>query len=175
MKNLNEYRTAILAWASDRDFDTGATVDGQLDKLFEEIGEFAGAAARSANPAKRDEMLLKMQDGLGDMFVVFCILAEKLGTELDFFDMEEYDQEANNAVLYLTAGCVAGLVEALRQNMGEDIMEPEEHFYFSVAIAKAVAEKNGFDFLACVDMAWNEIKDRKGRMINGVFVKESDL
>ena len=27
----------------------------------------------------------------------------------------------------------------------------------------------------CVDVAYNEIKDRKGLMVNGVFVKESDL
>ena len=27
----------------------------------------------------------------------------------------------------------------------------------------------------CVQAAWDDIKDRKGRMIDGVFVKESDL
>ena len=27
----------------------------------------------------------------------------------------------------------------------------------------------------CAEMAYNEIKDRKGKMVNGVFVKESDL
>ncbi|WP_308636132.1 MazG-like family protein [Paenibacillus silvisoli] len=27
----------------------------------------------------------------------------------------------------------------------------------------------------CINGAYNEIKDRKGKMINGVFVKESDL
>nr|WP_289038242.1 MazG-like family protein [uncultured Allobacillus sp.] len=27
----------------------------------------------------------------------------------------------------------------------------------------------------CVEVAYNEIKDRKGLMVNGVFVKESDL
>ena len=31
------------------------------------------------------------------------------------------------------------------------------------------------DFESCVQAAWNEIKDRKGRMIDGVFVKEGDL
>ena len=31
------------------------------------------------------------------------------------------------------------------------------------------------DFESCVQAAWDEIKDRKGRMINGVFVKEGDL
>lgn len=27
----------------------------------------------------------------------------------------------------------------------------------------------------CIDAAWDEIKDRKGKMLNGIFVKESDL
>jgi len=27
----------------------------------------------------------------------------------------------------------------------------------------------------CAELAYSEIKDRKGKMINGVFVKESDL
>lgn len=27
----------------------------------------------------------------------------------------------------------------------------------------------------CVNTAYNEIKDRKGKMINGVFIKEADL
>ncbi|MMZ46533.1 MazG nucleotide pyrophosphohydrolase domain protein [compost metagenome] len=31
------------------------------------------------------------------------------------------------------------------------------------------------DIQECVRGAYDEIKDRKGRMINGVFVKESDL
>lgn len=33
----------------------------------------------------------------------------------------------------------------------------------------------GLDFQTCVLLAYNEIKDRKGKMINGVFVKEADL
>lgn len=33
----------------------------------------------------------------------------------------------------------------------------------------------GIDFQQCVQDAYDEIKDRKGRMVNGVFVKEADL
>lgn len=33
----------------------------------------------------------------------------------------------------------------------------------------------GVDFNECLKMAYNEIKDRKGKMIEGVFVKEVDL
>jgi NTP pyrophosphatase (non-canonical NTP hydrolase) len=33
----------------------------------------------------------------------------------------------------------------------------------------------GLDIEECIQEAYDEIKDRKGKMINGVFVKESDL
>lgn len=33
----------------------------------------------------------------------------------------------------------------------------------------------GLDIQDCVKRSYDEIKDRKGRMINGVFVKEEDL
>ena len=33
----------------------------------------------------------------------------------------------------------------------------------------------GVDFNECLKMAYNEIKDRKGKMIDGVFVKDEDL
>lgn len=38
-----------------------------------------------------------------------------------------------------------------------------------------IAERNGLPIEECMKRAWNDIKDRKGKMINGSFVKESDL
>ena len=38
-----------------------------------------------------------------------------------------------------------------------------------------IAERNGLSLATCMEKAWQDIKDRRGRMIDGVFVKESDL
>lgn len=38
-----------------------------------------------------------------------------------------------------------------------------------------ITERNGVSLDECLACAWNEIKDRKGKMVNGIFVKESDL
>lgn len=38
-----------------------------------------------------------------------------------------------------------------------------------------VAYMNGLTYSECLEAAWESIKDRKGKMIEGVFVKESDL
>lgn len=35
-----------------------------------------------------------------------------------------------------------------------------------------LAAQMGLDFQSCVDGAYEEIKDRKGRMVDGIFVKE---
>lgn len=37
-----------------------------------------------------------------------------------------------------------------------------------------IAERNGFSLTECLEVAYNDIKDRKGRMVDGVFIKESD-
>ena len=35
-----------------------------------------------------------------------------------------------------------------------------------------IAERNGLSLFDCLSHAYNDIKDRKGRMVDGVFVKE---
>lgn len=44
-----------------------------------------------------------------------------------------------------------------------------------VSYLKAIAGKLGYDFVDCFELAYNEIKDRKGKWIDGTFVKEEDL
>jgi len=38
-----------------------------------------------------------------------------------------------------------------------------------------IAERNGLSLAICMEKAWQDIKDRKGRMVDGIFVKEGDL
>jgi len=38
-----------------------------------------------------------------------------------------------------------------------------------------IAERNGLTLQHCLDVAYDDIKDRKGRMVDGIFVKEADL
>lgn len=44
-----------------------------------------------------------------------------------------------------------------------------------VVVLTIMASMHGLLLEDCVDYAYNEIKDRKGRMINNVFVKEGDV
>jgi NTP pyrophosphatase (non-canonical NTP hydrolase) len=38
-----------------------------------------------------------------------------------------------------------------------------------------IAERNNVSITECLDQAWHDIKDRKGKMIDGIFVKEGDV
>ncbi|MDB9895289.1 MAG: MazG-like family protein [Flavobacteriales bacterium] len=38
-----------------------------------------------------------------------------------------------------------------------------------------IAERNGLTLEDCMQRAWEDIKDRKGKMIDGIFIKEGDL
>tara|TARA_Y100000385_G_scaffold221508_1_gene231220 strand:+ start:758 stop:1138 length:381 start_codon:yes stop_codon:yes gene_type:complete len=38
-----------------------------------------------------------------------------------------------------------------------------------------IAERNNLTLKDCLMKAWDDIKDRKGKMVDGVFIKEADL
>jgi len=38
-----------------------------------------------------------------------------------------------------------------------------------------IMERNGYSMMDCLETAWIDIKDRKGKMVDGIFVKEADL
>ena len=44
-----------------------------------------------------------------------------------------------------------------------------------MVVLTIIAEQSGLAIEECLLHAYNDIKDRKGKMIDGVFVKESDL
>lgn len=43
-----------------------------------------------------------------------------------------------------------------------------------VVVLAILAKQCGLDLAECVELAYHEIKDRKGRMENGMFIKEGD-
>lgn len=44
----------------------------------------------------------------------------------------------------------------------------------AVVVLTILAAQNSMNIESCIEQAWDEIKDRKGRMVDGVFVKEGD-
>lgn len=74
-------------------------------------------------------------------------------------------------------------IEKLREEMDElhQAIVNQDHVEYIDAIGDCVvvltimAAQRGLNIEDCIAAAYDEIKDRKGRMIDGVFVKEADL
>ena len=64
------------------------------------------------------------------------------------------------------------LCQGMAKNKPEQVEDSIGDMYVVMTI---LSLQLGLDIEDCVMKAYSEIKDRKGKMINGVFVKESDL
>ena len=54
---------------------------------------------------------------------------------------------------------------------GEDIKDDIGDI---IVVLINICERNNLSLSECLDCAWSDIKDRKGKMVEGVFVKEAD-
>ena len=67
---------------------------------------------------------------------------------------------------------VGEVAAALARNNKNDLRDGIGDVVVTLII---LAIQNDMDLYECLNQAYNEIKDRKGKNVNGVFVKESDL
>ena len=56
-----------------------------------------------------------------------------------------------------------------------DLEEAKDGIGDTAVVLAVIAKQLGLRFEGCCEHAWNEIKNRKGRIVGGVFVKEADL
>lgn len=64
------------------------------------------------------------------------------------------------------------LGEAMAKGQRDNFKDALGDMYVVMTI---LAMQKGICIEDCINLAYNEIKNRKGKMVNGVFVKESDL
>ncbi|WP_240068626.1 MazG-like family protein [Enterococcus faecalis] len=67
---------------------------------------------------------------------------------------------------------VGEVAAALARNNKNDLRDGIGDVVVTLVI---LAMQNDMDLYECLNQAYNEIKDLKGKNVNGVFVKESDL
>ncbi|AHG75391.1 hypothetical protein X808_8680 [Mannheimia varigena USDA-ARS-USMARC-1296] len=147
----------IEQWAEDRNLINGSTPQKQMLKLMEEFGELCGGIARN-NP----EMI---KDAIGDCFVVLVILNK---------------QNKNKERLSFYGQTVGDNVDKFLINMIEDICDIykyQRYRYIHLLVPNliAIADYFNLDIKDCVQHAYNQIKDRKGEMRDGVWLKSEDL
>lgn len=152
----------IAQWAKDRNLILGSTPQKQFIKLMEEFGELCAGIARNDKE--------KIKDSIGDCGVVLIILNEQCQIEKDLIFAREFQIESPENQIKYTMHYLSGL-SWLIDDDGND----------KFVLCELITELNGyshyygFTMLECLEHAYEQIKDRKGKMIDGVFVKEEDL
>ena len=162
----NELVTLTKKWFTDRDLENGGRLDKQSLKLSEEFGELC------AGYLKQNEKLTK--DSIGDCAVVIVGLAMLIKEDVHGI-FEESDNLRRKNVMECFKLLNANISEfQLSQNLASKEM-CRNNLVRAVAYLKSISKALDYDFTDCFELAYNEIKDRKGKWIDGCFVKEEEL
>lgn len=94
--------------------------------------------------------IAKQKDGIGDIFVVLTILESQMGI---LFDWSKKD-------------LIVGVGMVMIDIMQYPPLKCNELYN--------IARNLNHDITECANLAWNEIKDRKGKTVSGTFIKESE-
>lgn len=154
----------VKQWFIDRDLENGGRLDKQSLKLSEEFGELC------AGYLKKNEQLTK--DSIGDCAVVIVGLALLIKVDVqEIFKTSENNENVMTCFSHLSRNISD--FQIYQEFSAKDI--PRLSLVRAIRWLKSLSTALGYDFEECFELAYNEIKDRKGRWIDGTFVKEEDL
>lgn len=156
----------VKQWFIDRDLENGGRLDKQSLKLSEEFGELC------AGYLKKNEQLTK--DSIGDCAVVIVGLGLLSEVDVDSI-FEESENVRNNDVMTSFAYANTCISNIQAQQHLKLMTLRKKSLILLIGHLKSISNALGYDFEECFELAYQEIKDRKGRWIDGSFVKEEDL
>lgn len=154
----------VKQWFIDRDLENGGRLDKQSLKLSEEFGELC------AGFLKKNEKLTK--DSIGDCAVVIVGLALLIKVDVqDIFKSSENDRDVMTCFGFLNKNISE--FQLYQDYFAKEVRKSS--LIRTVIWLKSISNALGYSFEECFELAYQEIKDRKGRWIDGSFVKEEDL
>ena len=154
----------VKQWFIDRDLENGGRLDKQSLKLSEEFGELC------AGYLKKNEQLTK--DSIGDCAVVIVGLALLIKVDVqEIFKTSENNEDVMTCFSHLSRNISD--FQIYQEFSAKDI--PRLSLVRAIRWLKSLSTALSYDFEECFELAYNEIKDRKGKWIDGTFVREEDL
>ena len=144
-----DYYINIRQWANDRNIIEGLTPHSQFVKLVEEFSEI------HADPL----------DGIGDSLVVMTIICAMRGINIEDIMAVERDDKSGHTLTAL--GYLAGDIAR-----GRCIIDSMQNLKY---VIHGYCWQHRVKVVDALAQAWSEIKDRKGIVRNGVFIKSEDL
>ena len=154
----------IVDWAKERNLIEGSDPKSQFCKLASEIGELFEALPTSE--------LCKIEDGIGDSAVVLTILAQQMSINvIAAFDLMNKAYRGGAAPVNAMIASIGRLGDAI---LKDDRKTVAREIGYSFGCLNQFAMQFGYTLESCAKAAYEEIKDRKGVMFDGAFVKEDD-
>ena len=166
---IQELVPLIQEWAKEREIYEKLTPFDELLKTHEEVGELIKACYDNDKPA--------IQDAIGDVMITminYCYFIE--------LDAIEYIKQAVDLSVtgYYTISYVMNAHNALGRlislyvwNEDKEISKPSGLRVFSILhYLNGIAHLEDTTLEECLNLAYNEIKNRKGKIINGKFIKD---
>lgn len=183
---LIETQEKVIQWSTVRRILSESKPHEQFNKLVEEVGELANGIAKNK--------LDVIKDSVGDALVVLTNLLAMTGSEFNLDKLDTGDPDVEFGFIsksklphvqmlqvqanlgYMATVLNDYLVDSELSKAVElaDYIYPEEYAGF-VENLRAISEIYGFTVEEAFESAYDEIKDRKGMMKNGSFVKYEDL
>lgn len=162
---MQELNKKIIEWAKEREIDKKGTVEGQAIKTIEEMSELIKGVC------KDDIDLIK--DSIGDVYVTLVIGCMLSGVDIEkainFKVNDTVEMDSKMEMLWSISDNIRDIASE------ESINIYKKYVFINCLTLQRVAKYYHTNFKKCVKLAYNEIANRKGKMIDGQFVKESDL
>ncbi len=155
-----DFKKNVLQWATDRGILEHSNYQTQVLKLFTEVGEVVDEYLKG-NVDK-----LKME--IGDVLALLTICSEMSDSVLKVLLEPVFGNELihKSSQYYLNGVCVTS---SLSHNDPYFLLRCYDKL-------KLFLISEGIDQEECMELAWNKIKNREGKMVEGgVFIKEEDL
>ena len=166
IKGLDE---KIISWARWRGLHKKGTVEGQVIKTAEEVAELIIGLSKN----DKDKII----DSIGDVYVTLMVgnLIQGKGDFEKAFKRAEVDSK-NTVGHYGAPDKSEQIINLMTATKDILMLGYTTHTIgFMLMNIMIVAGEKQLNFKNCVESAYQEIKGRKGRIIDGTFVKESDL
>ncbi len=172
MKHYN-YIEKILDWAEERNLLTQGDVLMQLEKSREENSELTKAITKyeKGNAQAYDEI----KDAIGDVYVTLVVASDIHGlpvyeifknVKLKEYDSYHWQHYTNSLRVYdweLYLSCL---------NEYSSLYNTPETLGNYIDFLNSVAVEYNFTLVECIEYAYNQIKERTGKIVDGTFVKD---
>lgn len=161
---MEELRLKVVEWAKDRGILEKSSPKAQSTKVAEECLELLVADMNADMP--------EIKDAVGDIMVT--IIIESILMDLSFDDLNHLAKHNITTIGYSTPiDIMFASIRLCDCLIMEDNLDARYELSTVYSILKTYCEKKSLSLEECLQGAYDVISKRKGKMVNGVFVKDN--